>query len=212
MRAWVAAVAVLLAAVLALGLRTPVTRPSPTAALGPESGQDVTDYLAVAEASRTGDGVRWALVSLDPPLDPPGLARLLARPLRLSQVLLHVPLERVQTPLLTRDLADQGPRVDELRTAWTGAAGTPAVSSVGRAARVEAYSARQLAAQCACAAGVLVRADAAQLDALALMAGVRAVQSAPADVGFGGLSVRPLLPEQVDVAGPGPDDGPLPTG
>lgn len=218
MRVSAAVLAVLLGVVVLLGSRTPAPAPAPPAALGPEAGEQVGDYLARAEAGRSGQGARWALVSLEPPLDPAGVAALLPAELRLSQVLLRVPLERVQTPLVTRELADQRSRVKELGAAWTAAAGTltstatSTTTTAGRGAQVGAYSARQLGAQCACAVGLVVRADVTRLDALAGSDGVRAVQAAPADVSYGGLSVRPLLPEQVDVVAPGPDDGRVPTG
>lgn len=219
MRAWLVVLAAVLAGALALGLTTPADTARPTAALGPEPGQPVTEYLDEARAGlATADGARWALLTLDPPADPAAVADLLSgrvvpgvrvSGVRVSEVLLQVPLPRVQTPLRTVAMADQGDRRAGLLAAWARAAGTLSPGP-DRAGRVAAYSATRLRTGCACAVGLLLHARADVLRALGEADGVRAVQAAPAGVGYGGLSVRPLLPTHTVTVTPGPDDGPVP--
>jgi hypothetical protein len=57
---------------------------------------------------------------------------------------------------------------------------------------------------------VLVLADRAALTALAGLPEVRAVDAAPEGTPPTGVALAPLLPEQIEVAGPVPDDGPVP--
>lgn len=219
MRAWLVVLAAVLAGALALGLATPVDTARPTAALGPEPGQPVAEYLDEARAGLdAAEGDRWALVTLDPPADPAAVADLLSGRvvpgvrvpgLRVSEVLVQVPLPRVQTPLRTVAVADQGDRRAGLLAAWARAAGALSPGP-DRAGRVAAYSATRLRTGCACAVGLLLHARADVLRALSEADAVRAVQAAPPGVGYGGLSVRPLLPTHTVAVTPGPDDGPVP--
>jgi hypothetical protein len=57
---------------------------------------------------------------------------------------------------------------------------------------------------------LLVRAERAELDAVAARQGVRAVHAAPAGVTARELAISPLLPEQVESAGPSSGGGPVP--
>lgn len=57
---------------------------------------------------------------------------------------------------------------------------------------------------------MLVRADHAALAGLAHRDGVRAVHAAQPGTPPQGLALAPLLPQQWRVAGPVPDDGPVP--
>ncbi|MGH4008523.1 MAG: hypothetical protein ACRDTH_10280, partial [Pseudonocardiaceae bacterium] len=108
---------VLAALFVALGLAVVVAgqpgEPLPVAGvqrLGPEAGEPVADYLRRADASLpvVGSGSVWALVQLESYLKP-GPAAELTRGVRLSRVVLRVPLPRVQTALITRDLPGQQP-------------------------------------------------------------------------------------------------------
>ncbi|MGH3125387.1 MAG: hypothetical protein ACRDND_30770, partial [Streptosporangiaceae bacterium] len=95
---------------------------SGTQRLGPEAGEPVAGYLRRARASlpEGHSGPVWALVQLDGYLTPEPAAQL-TRGVRLSRVILRVPLPRVQTALITRDLPGQRP-VTELAEAMRSAA------------------------------------------------------------------------------------------
>ncbi|MGH3888248.1 MAG: hypothetical protein ACRDSZ_17065, partial [Pseudonocardiaceae bacterium] len=73
--------------------------------LGPEGGEPVADYLRRAATSLPAaqSGSVWALVQLQDYLKPEPAAEL-TQGVRLSRVVLRVPLPRVQTALITRDL------------------------------------------------------------------------------------------------------------
>jgi hypothetical protein len=182
--------------------------------LGPEAGEPVAQYLRRAGASLpTGtSGPVWALVQLDGYLTPEPAAELV-RGVRLSRVVLRVPLPRVQTALITRDLPGQRP-VAELTEAMRSAAQDRLAASrqapSGRPAAVAAAEAAQLRSGCACVLALLVYGDGDALRAVAARPGVRAVHAAFPDTPLQDLAISPLLPEQVDAAGPAPDDGPVP--
>jgi len=208
----------------------PPRQPAEVQRLGPEPGEPVTEYLARARTSvpARDAGQVWALVQLAAPLDTEAAARLVSSPLvsspsvsgsvRLSRVVFRVPLPRVQTALVTRELSGQRP-AEELAGAqlWAAderaAAGQRAAADgAARAAAVAAAEADALrAAGCACVLAMLVRADRAGLDALAAQPAVRAVHAATPDTPLPSIATSPLLPEQTVVAGQVPDDGPLPT-
>lgn len=210
---WVC-VALLTFVVLVAGVAAPV-RPASvrTDALGPESGELVADYLTRAAETLDEpvdpDSPRWTLVSFTTPLDVGAVADLTADPdagLRVGQVLFRVPIERVQTPLVAVAVS-QHP--EALRRAPATAATRLQIPASGhdRAARVAAVSAQRLADGCACVIGLVVRATPEQLRVLASGADVRAVEALPPDAVAGRFAVSPLLPEQVDLVVPGPDDG-----
>lgn len=188
--------------------------------LGPEAGEPVPDYLRRARRSLPppGTGPVWALVQLDGYLGPAAAAALVAgvpgHPVRLSRVVLRVPLPAVQTALVSRDLPGQHP-AGELAAALRSAARDRSRQSAqappgSRRAAVAAAEAARFRGGCGCVLALLVRAGGDALRAVAGRAGVRAVQAAAPGTALQGLAVAPLLPEQRDVAGPVPDDGPVP--
>jgi hypothetical protein len=132
----------------------------------------------------------------------------------------RVPLTRVQTALRFQPLApvtDPDPvaavrrRLTLAQATAQRAAAADAARLTGRPSRVAAAEAAALGRpDCRCLLAVLVSADRAGLAALALRPGVRAVDAAPVGTPEDGVALAPLLPEQVDVAGPVPDDGRLP--
>lgn len=204
---WVATAALVLAVLLA-GVLNPV-RPASvrTDTLGPDNGEQVSDYLGRAESSliELGPEPSWALVSFVEPVDVAAIAALPGDP-RVAQVLFRVPIDRVQTPLVTVAVSAHP---EALRRAPIVAAGRLRGPAAGgdRAARIAAVSADRLAADCACAVGIVVRGTGDQLREAATVPRVRAVEALPPDAVAGRFSVRPLLPEHIDTVAPGPDDG-----
>lgn len=216
----VVAVVVGVAAVVGVGFANPVpTPPIRTDTLGPDSGEAVPDYLDRARDSVASvDGPAWALVSFTKALtvdevitstssvQVPGAE---VSGVRVSRVMFRVPIERVQTPLMSVPVPDN----DESVRRSPGVAATRLVSLGGdtdRQQQVALASAKQLSAGCACAVGVLVRATPEGLEAIEHDSNVRAVEALPSDASPWLAAVRPLLPEYVDVVAPGPDDGPVP--
>jgi hypothetical protein len=191
-----------------------VPLPSGVQRLGPEAGEPVADYLRRAGASlpAANAGPVWALVELAGYLTPEPAAEL-TQGVRLSRVILRVPLPRVQTALISRDLPGQRP-LAELAGALAGAAQDRLAESRavpgGRGAAVAAAEAAQLRSGCACVLALLVRGDREALRTLAARPGARSVHAALPDTTLQDLAISPLLPEQVDVAGPVSDDGPVP--
>lgn len=203
------------AAVVAAGQREPGPPPLPgVERLGPEPGEPVAGYLPRAAASlpARGTGPAWALVQLEDHLDVVTAAAL-TQDVRLSRVVLRVPLPRVQTALLTRSVAGQRPAV-EIAAAMRAAVGDRQAVAVqatsGRAGEVAAAEAGRLRAGCSCVVALLVRGDRAALERLATRSQVRAVHAARVGTPPQGLALAPLLPEQRKAAGPVPDDGPVP--
>ncbi len=181
--------------------------------LGPEAGEPVADYLGRARASLpAGSSPQWALVQLEDYLTPAPAAEL-ARGVRLSRVTIRVPLPRIQTALITRDLPGQRPVAELTEALRSAAADRAAVASQqrGRPAARAAAEAAQLRTSCACVVALLVFGDGDALRVVAARPGVRAVQAALPDTRIQDLAISPLLPEQLERAGPVPDDGPLPS-
>ena len=182
--------------------------------LGPEAGEPVAGYLRRAGASlpATESGSVWALVQLEGYLKP-GRAAELVQGVRLSRVVLRVPLPRVQTALITRDLPGQRPVAELTEALRSAARDRTAVAARevpgSRPAAVAAAEATRLHAGCACVLALLVFGDGAALHAVAVRPGVRAVHAALPDTPIQDVAISPLLPEQVDTAGPVPDDGPV---
>ncbi|WP_372024046.1 hypothetical protein ACBG85_16500 [Rhodococcus sp. NyZ502] len=216
----VVAVVVGVAAVVGVGFANPVpTPPIRTDTLGPDSGEAVPDYLDRARDSVASvDGPVWALVSFTKALtvddvmtttssvQVPGAE---VSGVRVSRVMFRVPIERVQTPLMSVPVPDN----DEAVRRSPGVAATRLVSLGGdtdRQQQVALASAKRLSGGCACAVGVLVRATPEGLEAVEHDSNVRAVEALPSDASPWLAAVRPLLPEYVDVVAPGPDDGPVP--
>ena len=216
----VVAVVVGVAAVVGVGFANPVpTPPIRTDTLGPDSGEAVPDYLDRARDSVASvDGPVWALVAFTKALtvdevitstssvQVPGAE---VSGVRVARVMFRVPIERVQTPLMSVPVPDN----DEAVRRSPGVAATRLVSLGGdtdRQQQVALASAKRLSAGCACAVGVLVRATPEGLEAIEHDSNVRAVEALPSDASPWLAAVRPLLPEYVDVVAPGPDDGPVP--
>ncbi len=211
---------VAVAAVVGVGFANPVpTPPIRTDTLGPDSGEAVPDYLDRARDSIAAlDGPVWALVSftkaltVDEVITTTGSSQVSSvrvPDVRVARVMYRVPIERVQTPLMSVPVPDN----DEAVRRSPGVAATRLASLGGdtdRQQQVALASAKQLSAGCACAVGVLVRATSEGLDAIARESNVRAVEALPSDASPWLAAVRPLLPEYVDVVAPGPDDGPVP--
>jgi hypothetical protein len=213
--------AVLAALLLALGVAVAIAgksgepvRATGTQRLGPEFGEPVPDYLrrAVASLSAGNSSPGWALVQLDGYLTPEPAAELV-KGVRLSRVVLRVPLPRVQTALITRDLPGQRPAVElagALRSAAQDRLAASQVEPGSRRATVAAAEAAQLRTGCACVLALLVLGDGDAVRAVAARPGVRAVHAALPDTSIQDLAISPLLPEQVEAAGPVPDDGLVP--
>jgi hypothetical protein len=181
--------------------------------LGPEDSEPVAAYLRRAHASLpVAHSARWALVELDSYLTPEQAAEL-SRGVRISKVVLRVPLPRLQTALITRDLPGQQPLAELVNAQRSAAAERLAASRAApdsRHAAVAAAEAAQLRQGCACVLALLVLADGDALELVAKRPGARAVQAALPDTSVEDLAISPLLPEQSDIAGPVPDDGPVP--
>lgn len=179
--------------------------------LGPDSGEQVAEYLARAEESLRSEATepRWGSVSFDRELTAEQV-RTVADGVRISQVLVRVPLDRVQTPILT--VGVPGSERSVLNSTARAASLAAASFGVGdRQAQIAAVSQRRLLDGCACVVTVVVRGTPAELTELAGRPDVRAVQALPPDAVSGKFAVEPLLPEYVDVVGPLPDDGLVPT-
>ncbi|RJO69339.1 hypothetical protein D5S18_31325 [Nocardia panacis] len=197
--------------IVVLGVINP-PRPDPvlTDRLGPDRGQRISEYLAQSGNSLQGsDGDQhWALVSLTEYLTPQQIPAT-AGGLRISAVIQHVPIPRVQTPVVTVSV----PAGDAAAVATAqAAAGLIQSRTTGddRSARVIAVAANRLRGDCACTAGLIVRGTLPALRELATHNGIRGVQALPADAVWGKFAVIPLLPEWTDTAAPGPDDGLVP--
>ncbi|MBO0855028.1 MAG: hypothetical protein J2P18_14850 [Nocardia sp.] len=204
------AAAVVAVVVLVLGARPPVAPPITTDELGPDSGDRVPDYLARTGATLTGDQhrPRWALVTLKQGIAAADVPEY-AGGLRVSQVLLHVPIDRVYTPVITVPVPDHPGAV---RAAQDAAAGAMAAQKTedDRSRRIAAVVASRLRSGCDCVVNLVVRGDLGGLRALAAHSGVRSVEALPPDASAGAFAVRPLLPEQTDLVGPGSHDGVVP--
>ncbi|MFC9833500.1 hypothetical protein ACFVKB_06705 [Rhodococcus sp. NPDC127530] len=203
---------VLIAVTVVLGALHPVRRaPVSTDTLGPDNGEVVADYLARAGRSLdAADGLRehWALVSFTRPVTTE-VVRDVTSGTRVSQVLFRVPLDRVQTPLVPVSVAAGDAALARASVLAAGRA-QAMTGETERQAQIAAVSSAQLARNCACVIGVVVRGDHDALTALRSAPDVRAVEALGADAVAGRFAVRPLLPEQVEIVVPGPDDGVVP--
>ncbi|MGH3872836.1 MAG: hypothetical protein ACRDSR_15245 [Pseudonocardiaceae bacterium] len=212
---WVALFVALGVAVVVAGQPGEPPPVAGVARLGPEAGEPVAGYLRRAAASlpATGSEPVWALVQLDDYLAPAPAAEL-TQGVRLSRVVLRVPLPRVQTALIIRDLPGQrpAPELAEVLRSTAQDRATVASQAVpgGRPAAVAAAEAEQLRAGCACVLAMLVLGDGAGLQAVVARPGVRAVHVAAPRTPLPDVAISPLLPEQVDIVGPVPDDGVVP--
>jgi hypothetical protein len=207
--------AVFAGTVVVAGRHSGPAQPVGVERLGPEAGEPVAGYLQRTEKSLPplGGAEVWALVQLDDYLDPAAAAALVTG-VRMSAVVLRVPLPGVQTALLFRDLPGQRPAAElfeAIRAAGQDQARTAAQAPPGsRRAAVAAAESARLGADCRCVLALLVWADGAALRELADRPGVRAVQAAGPGTAPQQLALAPLLPEQHDTVGPVPDEGPVP--
>ncbi|WP_051024509.1 hypothetical protein [Nocardia aobensis] len=204
-------VVVLLIAIVALGwARPPRASILGTDRLGPDSGERVAGYLERAHESLSGADTapRWALATASTGLTTDAVVDIGAG-LRISQVLYHVPIDRVYTPVITVPVPAG---TAALRAAQSAAAGAMdhVQADDDRTRRLAAVLAARLHSGCACAVNLVVRGTLAQLRGLASRSGIRSVQALPPDASAGAFAVLPLLPGHVDVVAPGPDDGPIP--
>ena len=203
---------VLIAVTVVLGALNPVRRtPVSTDTLGPDNGEVVADYLARADRSldeADGRQERWALVSFTRPVTT-DTVRDAASGTRVSQVLFRVPLDRVQTPFVPVSVAAGDAALARASDLAAGRA-QAMTGETERQAQIAAVSSAELAGNCACVIGVVVRGDHDALAALRSEPDVRAVEALGADAVAGRFAVRPLLPEQVETVAPGPDDGVVP--
>ncbi|WP_072806354.1 hypothetical protein [Rhodococcoides yunnanense] len=204
-------VAVSLCAVV--GLVNPLPKPGVnTDSLGPDSGETVQDYLSRAEGSIAGSvdaDDHWALVSFDAYVAPDRALSMVAGA-RVAQVVLRVPIERVQTRVITVGV----PGTEASVVGAADVAATELNSSTGlwdRQSRIDSASVAQLAAGCECVVGLVVRATPTASVKIEQTPGIRAVEALPADARAGHFAVRALLPDYTDIVGPLPDDGDIPT-
>ncbi|MFE1595286.1 hypothetical protein [Nocardia sp. NPDC058705] len=179
--------------------------------LGPAPGEQVEQYLADARTSLDGGDTdpHWALVSFTEYLTPQQLPAA-AEGLRISGVIQHVPVDRVQTPVIT--VATPGGDEPAVKSG-EAAAGLVAAQQVRdqRSAEIARLTESRLRAGCACTAGIVVRGSLPELRDLATQPDIRAVQALPADAVAGRFAVSPLLPGSSNTVTPNPDDGPVPS-
>ncbi|MFD3509462.1 hypothetical protein [Nocardia sp. NPDC058666] len=179
--------------------------------LGPAPGEQVQQYLNDARTSLDGGDAdpHWALVSFTDYLTPQQIPAAAAG-LRVSGVIQHVPIDRVQTPVITvATPAGDEPAVKSADAA-AGLVGAQQFRDQ-RSSDIARVTESRLRAGCACTAGIVVRGTLPQLRELATQPGVSAVQALPADAIAGRFAVSPLLPGSSDTVTPNPDDGPVPT-
>ncbi|AYF79175.1 hypothetical protein D7D52_19145 [Nocardia yunnanensis] len=178
--------------------------------LGPESGEPVADYLTRARKSLEGNdsAAHWALLSFDAGITADRIPEFTGG-LRISEVVYHVPVDRVATPIITIGV----PAGIDTAVASVKAAAAQMESTAtydDRSGQVKALVAVRLRADCACAVGIVLAGPLTELRNLASHSGIRAVEALPADASAGVFAVSPLLPEQTVSASPSPDDGPVP--
>jgi hypothetical protein len=213
-----ACAAVVLFAAWYAGAQFPASAPAPapgSVRLGPEPGEEVAAYLQRLPAELPAHGVdALALVQFTAELPGSAAVPAIAGAVPVTAVL-RVPLPRVQTALRFEPLEPGMPvpaALDAARQRAQQEAAADTQRQVGRAAEVAAAEARALADPAApCVLAVLIRAERADMDAVAARPDVRAVHAAPAGVTARELAIAPLLPDQVERADPLPDDGTVPS-
>ncbi|MFI6869614.1 hypothetical protein [Nocardia sp. NPDC050406] len=200
--------------VMVLGwIKPPVTPVVTTDRLGPENGEAIADYLNRARESLRGSDSdqHWALISFTAAISADRIPEY-AGGLRISEVLYHVELPRVVTPIVAVPVAAGDAAA--LRSVQLAAGELAHEATVEgartRAGRIAAVAAARLAANCACTVGLVVRGTLDQLRNLSSHTDIRAVEALPAAAAGGTFAVVPLLPEYQEFAAPGSDDGPVP--
>ncbi|GGG05610.1 hypothetical protein GCM10007304_19690 [Rhodococcoides trifolii] len=203
------AVVILAVAVVVLGVTNPVrTARVGTDRLGPDTGQSVDDYVSYAQSTLTGDdgAEHWALVSLRSDSTTDGVAAVMGDT-RVSQVFVHVAIDRVQTPVVVVSVSAHP--VSLANAVRIAAEKVPSAAG-SRGEAVAAVTRSRMLADCACVAALLVRDSVPDLRELSAAPAVRAVEALPADAVYGSFSVTPLLPQTVDTSLVQPDDGAVP--
>ncbi|WP_010540607.1 hypothetical protein [Dietzia alimentaria] len=202
-------------------------------AVGPEHDEPVDDYAArVSDTLATADGdrdtARWALVSLTDPWSVAEAADVVRDLPRVSRMFVQVPVDGVAMPVTGATLPepiagdsgrgevfDRGLRqvsaVLGAGTAPTDRAGEN-VAGEGRAAAVASLTVSRIRASDPAIIGLLARGTSEQLRVVAEHPRVRAVEALPPDAVWGRFAIRPLLPQQTEVASPLPDTAPVPAG
>ncbi|MTE13983.1 hypothetical protein GLP40_14550 [Nocardia sp. CT2-14] len=178
--------------------------------LGPESGEPVVHYLDRARTSLQGtdSDSHWALLSFTEAITADRIPEF-GGGLRISEIDYHVAVDRVATPIIAIGVPEgDAVAVASVKSAAAQMESTPTYDD--RSTRVKNLVAARLRAGCACVVGVVLQAPLSKLRTLATHPGTRVVEALPADASAAVFAVSPLLPEQVDSAGPIPDDGPVP--
>lgn len=178
--------------------------------LGPDSGEPVAAYLDRARKSLEGNDSadHWALLSFAEGVTADRIPEF-SGGLRISEIDYHVPVDRVATPIIAIGVpAGPDVAVSSVKSAAAQVESTPAFDD--RSTRVNHLVATRLRANCPCVVGLVLHGPLDQLRTLAAHPGIRAVEALPADASAAVFAVSPLLPEQRESAGPGPDDGPVP--
>lgn len=226
--AGVGVVIVLALVVILSALRTELPR-NPgvmSDAVGPDSGELVDDYLAraasslLAEGDADPDAPRWALVSAVAPWSV-AEAEAVARELpRVSGMYVQVPVAGVAMPVNGATLAEpvageygrEGviERALERVTDELGTSPAPAPAPGDRGVATAALTVSRIRDGDPAIIGLVVRGTVEQLRAVAEHPRVRAVEALPADAVWGRFAVRPLLPQQTEMASPLPDSAPVP--
>ncbi|SIS20425.1 hypothetical protein [Williamsia sterculiae] len=182
--------------------------------VGPDTGESVSDYLARARqtltAVPTDDAMpRWALISLRDPLTDGQVAPVVS-PVSLSQVVLHVAIPGVRTPVTVEPAG-----VSAIGTARDRAIGELMTRNDpdpdgSRDQRIAAVTISRLRSGCACVIALVVRGSPDRLRTVAADPRVRAVEVLPADAAGGLFAVRTLLPEDTSSTGPAADTATVP--
>ncbi|WP_280353154.1 hypothetical protein [Nocardia otitidiscaviarum] len=198
---------------LVLGWAQPPVRSVVTTdRLGPDHGERVSDYLDRARESLRGNDSdqHWALLSFAAPIIADRIPAY-TDGLRIAQVLLHVDIPRVYTPVTTITVpSGDAPAVASARSAAALLRADAATAPDARTAAALRLAATRLDAGCACVVGLNIRGTLDQLRKLAAHSDIRVIEALPADAGGGTYALVPLLPRHQDYVVPGPDDGPIP--
>ncbi|KZE98625.1 hypothetical protein A2J03_13450 [Rhodococcus sp. EPR-157] len=196
-----------------VGVMIPLPQPGVnTDRLGPDNGETVANYTSrsvqsVQDAAADED-LHWALVSFAAATSP-ATAYESAGGTRIAQVLIRVPMDRVQTPSIV--VGVPGTEQSVLASEDTAASGLHgSTGQWDRQSQIDAASLPRLAAGCDCVVGLVVHASGISLRSIQATSGVRTVEALPSDAVAGRFAVRALLPDYVDVVGALPDDGPIP--
>ena len=208
-----------------------------TDALGPEPGERVDDYLARAAASvvdvggggdddnnyGTGrEAPRWALVTAGAAWTATEAADVARGLPRVSGLYVQIPVDGVAMPVTAVTVAEpvvgepgratvfgRGLEQAAVRLA-NGSPGDHGAPGADRAAATAGLTASRIRAGAPAIIALLARGTTGQLRALADHPRVRAVEALPPDAVWDRFAVRPLQPQQLDVASPLPDTAPVP--